>query len=61
MTKRSFLQSAVLLAAAGLLTSAAQAQSGAPAPIKFQLDWRFEGPRPSSCRPRPKGISRRRA
>ena len=41
MKKRSFLQSAALLAAVSTF-SLAQAQT--PTPIKFQLDWRFEGP-----------------
>ncbi|MDF1486661.1 ABC transporter substrate-binding protein [Ramlibacter sp. H39-3-26] len=40
MKKRAFLQSAVFLAAACAFT-AAQAQTTS---IKFQLDWRFEGP-----------------
>jgi NitT/TauT family transport system substrate-binding protein len=40
MTKRVFLQTAAALALACSL-GAAQAQS---TPIKFQLDWRFEGP-----------------
>lgn len=39
MKKRHFLQAAVLAAAA--LASVAYAQA---VPIKFQLDWRFEGP-----------------
>ena len=40
MHKRSFLQSVTLMAAS-LAFGAAQAQT---TPIKFQLDWRFEGP-----------------
>ena len=40
MHKRTFLQSAALVAAS-LAFGAAQAQT---TPIKFQLDWRFEGP-----------------
>jgi NitT/TauT family transport system substrate-binding protein len=32
------------LAAAAALPAAAQAQTPTPTPIKFQLDWRFEGP-----------------
>jgi hypothetical protein len=39
MRKRTFLQAAT--AAAALSWSAAQA---ADTPLKFQLDWRFEGP-----------------
>ncbi|WCM92315.1 ABC transporter substrate-binding protein [Acidovorax sp. NCPPB 2350] len=41
MNKRSLLRATLALACAGAL-SAAQAQT--PTPIKFQLDWRFEGP-----------------
>ncbi|RYF06662.1 MAG: taurine ABC transporter permease [Comamonadaceae bacterium] len=41
MNKRSLLQAAVALACAGAF-SLAHAQT--PTPIKFQLDWRFEGP-----------------
>ena len=38
------LKRRTLLAAAGLLVLPALAQAQAPTPIKFQLDWRFEGP-----------------
>ncbi|RYF24822.1 MAG: taurine ABC transporter permease [Comamonadaceae bacterium] len=41
MNKRSLLQTAVALACVGAF-SLAHAQT--PTPIKFQLDWRFEGP-----------------
>jgi len=41
MNKRSLLQAAVALACASAF-SLAHAQT--PTPIKFQLDWRFEGP-----------------
>ena len=55
MKKRSFLQSAALLAAVSTF-SLAQAQTLTP--IKFQLDWRFEGPPPCSCSPWPRATSR---
>ena len=40
MNKRSLLKSAAALAASLAFVSTASAQT----PIKFQLDWRFEGP-----------------
>ena len=40
MTKRIFLKTSAALALAGVLGTA-QAQN---TPLKFQLDWRFEGP-----------------
>ena len=49
------LASALLLAASGLVVPAAQAQSGAPTPVKFQLDWRFEGPAAFFLLPAAKG------
>ena len=52
MKKRSFLQTAVLMAVAGMLPLA-YAQS--PTPIKFQLDWRFEGPAALFLHPAAKG------
>ena len=52
MKKRSFLQSAALLAAVSTF-SLAQAQT--PTPIKFQLDWRFEGPAALFLQPAAKG------
>lgn len=42
MKKRSFLKSSAALAISAAIGSSAWAQSGTP--IKFQLDWRFEGP-----------------
>jgi NitT/TauT family transport system substrate-binding protein len=52
MTKRFFLKTAASLAlAASLGTAAAQA----PTPIKFQLDWRFEGPSALFLLPTAKG------
>ncbi|RYX91628.1 MAG: taurine ABC transporter permease [Comamonadaceae bacterium] len=42
MIKRQFIQTAAALAAATAFSGAAFAQ--AVTPIKFQLDWRFEGP-----------------
>ena len=53
MNKRTLLQAAVLLAAAGGFSLAAQAQ--ATTPIKFQLDWRFEGPAALFLQPVAKG------
>jgi len=52
MKKRSFLQSAALLAAVSTF-SLAQAQTLTP--IKFQLDWRFEGPAALFLQPVAKG------
>ncbi|WP_311222845.1 MULTISPECIES: ABC transporter substrate-binding protein [unclassified Acidovorax] len=43
MKKRSLLQATLALGLAGAFTLSA-AQTAAPTPIKFQLDWRFEGP-----------------
>lgn len=51
MFKRGFLQAAVVLAAASVLGQA-QAQT---TPIKFQLDWRFEGPAALFLTPAAKG------
>ncbi len=51
MNTRTFLKSAAALAVA-LSFSAAQAQS---TPIKFQLDWRFEGPSAFFLTPAAKG------
>ena len=47
MTKRTLLKSSVLalaLLATGSLTMLGTAQAQSLTPIKFQLDWRFEGP-----------------
>jgi NitT/TauT family transport system substrate-binding protein len=52
MNKRVFLQAGVL-AAAALLGGTAQAQ--ATTPIRFQLDWRFEGPAALFLLPAAKG------
>ncbi|MET0311318.1 MAG: taurine ABC transporter permease, partial [Burkholderiaceae bacterium] len=51
MKKRTFVQAAAALAAA-LSFSAVQAQT---TPIKFQLDWRFEGPAALFLLPAAKG------
>jgi NitT/TauT family transport system substrate-binding protein len=51
MSKRIFLKTTVTLAAAGFL-GLAQAQT---TPIKFQLDWRFEGPSALFLTPEAKG------
>src|SRR6186713_1638073 len=51
MKKRNFLH-AVALATAALATSSALAQT---TPIKFQLDWRFEGPAALFLTPAAKG------
>ena len=51
MKKRSFLHAAVM-AAAACLVPAAHAQT---TPIKFQLDWRFEGPAAFFLQPVAKG------
>ncbi|KQM79935.1 ABC transporter substrate-binding protein [Xylophilus sp. Leaf220] len=46
MTKRAFLRSTLRLAAvtAAMALGTVQAQAQALTPVKFQLDWRFEGP-----------------
>ena len=54
MKKRNFLH-AIALATAALATGSALAQT---TPIKFQLDWRFEGPAALFLTPAAKGISR---
>ncbi|BEU95863.1 ABC transporter substrate-binding protein [Acidovorax sp. DW039] len=51
MKKRTFVQTAAALALVGAF-SAAHAQS---TPIKFQLDWRFEGPAALFLQPAAKG------
>jgi NitT/TauT family transport system substrate-binding protein len=54
MHKRTVLHTALALAAtAALLPASALAQS--PTPIKFQLDWRFEGPAAFFLQPVAKG------
>jgi len=52
MNKRSLLQATLALACAGAF-SLAHAQT--PTPIKFQLDWRFEGPSAFFLQPVAKG------
>jgi len=52
MQKRVFLQSALALAAA---TTFGAVQAQALTPIKFQLDWRFEGPAALFLQPVAKG------
>ena len=52
MNKRSFLQTAVAIAA---LTASAWSIAAAPTPLKFQLDWRFEGPAAFFVHPGAKG------
>ncbi|SFD34182.1 ABC transporter substrate-binding protein [Paracidovorax konjaci] len=52
MQKRYFLKSGVAIAAAGAFFLA-QAQT--PVPVKFQLDWRFEGPAAFFLLPTSKG------
>ena len=54
MQKRVFLQSLAALA----LVAATAAQAQAPTPIKFQLDWRFEGPAALFLLPAAKGYFR---
>jgi NitT/TauT family transport system substrate-binding protein len=51
MFKRDFIKTTLLLAAAGLC-AVAHAQT---TPIKFQLDWRFEGPSALFLTPAAKG------
>ncbi|MDM0046043.1 ABC transporter substrate-binding protein [Variovorax dokdonensis] len=51
MNKRQLLQSFLAASALGLGVSAAHAQT----PIKFQLDWRFEGPAALFLHPAAKG------
>ena len=50
MKKRTFLLSAATLALAGSFSAHAQTT-----PIKFQLDWRFEGPAALFLQPAAKG------
>ena len=52
MKKRLFMQTAAALA---LIGSASLAQAQATTPIKFQLDWRFEGPAALFLQPVAKG------
>ncbi|HEY8906805.1 MAG TPA: ABC transporter substrate-binding protein, partial [Rhodoferax sp.] len=55
MFKRGFLQAAVVLAAASCLGQAQAQAQVQPTPIKFQLDWRFEGPSALFLTPAAKG------
>jgi NitT/TauT family transport system substrate-binding protein len=55
MTKRLFLQT---LAATALLATLAPASAQGLTPIKFQLDWRFEGPAALFLQPLAKGYFR---
>ena len=59
MNKRSFLQTAIAVAA---LTASAWSIAAAPAltPLKFQLDWRFEGPAAFFVHPGAKGYYKER-
>ena len=52
MQKRLFMHTAAALA---LVASAPLAQAQSPTPIKFQLDWRFEGPAALFLQPVAKG------
>ena len=52
MKKRTLLQAALLLATASTFSTA---QAQATTPIKFQLDWRFEGPSALFLQPVAKG------
>ncbi|MDP3834374.1 MAG: ABC transporter substrate-binding protein, partial [Hydrogenophaga sp.] len=51
MNKRHFIKTTAALAAAAAFSSSAYAQT----PIKFQLDWRFEGPAALFLQPAAKG------
>jgi NitT/TauT family transport system substrate-binding protein len=53
MSKRTFLKTACALALAAGFTATASAQ--APTAVKFQLDWRFEGPAALFLLPAAKG------
>ncbi|MEJ7685966.1 MAG: ABC transporter substrate-binding protein [Variovorax sp.] len=53
MNKRQLIQTFLAVSALGLGLGAAHAQS--PTPIKFQLDWRFEGPAALFLHPAAKG------
>lgn len=57
MKKRSFLQAALVLLGTGSLPTAQAQTTGTTTitPIKFQLDWRFEGPAAFFLHPLAKG------
>lgn len=60
-SRRGALKAIAAVAAAGLLAAAAMpAAAQAPTRIRFQLDWRWEGPAALFLLPAAKGTSRTR-